>query len=322
MSSSSRRLHSSARATGPIAAALCLALLGLALPNVVGASPITNKEAASSAPDVTRPLPSLSGIAGRDLSRAVESETSLLNIAAAGDQPRAASPGAAPTDLQLRGSWTGSLANDPAVLADDLPAGGETLRETLRSLATMHRADVARLDQLSSPDRVEAGRSRAPWSRHDGNEEATSAGLSEAILDSDVAADAVKALVEVKSTDALSTTFSVLGLGDFVLEATPGGHVVTLTELSTGLSATLPVGGSGSNGSDASSQSRRDGEDADGSVRANVNHIRMIVKWIVEFLESPLGFLLTMLVCIMSLLWVMTRTFAVLGRMTTRSHSR
>jgi hypothetical protein len=295
----------------------------LALAPDVAASPIANKDVSSPVANIDGLIQSQSRVAGRDplLSTAVDGLR--LDMSATEVELRRAIPDAAVLEFQPR-AWTGTPADDdPAALAENSRSGGETLRQTLRALATMHHADLRSLDQ-SQPeaDRYRSGRSQAPRSRDEGNDEAGSAGFSATVIDGDVAANAVRALVEIKSTDALSTTFSVLGLGDFVLEATPGSNTVTLTELSSGFSASLPVNSSGINGSYGTNQNARESEEASGSVRANVNHFRVVLKWIVEFLESPLGILLTMLVSVMSLLWVMVRTFALLGRMTSRAHLR
>jgi hypothetical protein len=194
----------------------------------------------------------------------------------------------------------------PAAVPADAAEGGATvshrsLKNMLRSIATIRR---------TRPSTGEAP-SRFPQSLSwDGSDYFDPFAL---IFESDIAGSALRALSEVKTTDGHFTTFSILGMGDFVLEVEGDAHSAILYELSSRWSAALIGARDGSGLLGYSADPTRAGESAAG-VRPNVNLLQLAWNWFVEILTSPLGVLTTMIVGITAFMWVVYRAITLLQR--------
>ena len=217
-------------------------------------------------------------------------------------------------DADMRFGISGAAAQSdqsasPNVVGRDMlqwPASGsgqeETLGQMLRTIVTIDR------DYSLSAGRH--GDTRGPGSL----------GLAQVVLDSDAPAALLRQVIDIKSTDGRVTVFSILGLGDFVLELTPGEHSWTISELSTGLSMGAP-----SSSSDAGPVSRdtpsydetaASDNDSAGTVGPPQHGLGLfqIIKWVREFITSSFGMLCILMVSLFALLWVAAKTMMALER--------
>ena len=177
----------------------------------------------------------------------------------------------------------------------------DSLRQVVRSLTTVYAAVPRAPDQ------------EAVTPRYDPDADASSLiDVSDLILENEVAGRALRELVDVTSNDGMGVTFSVLGIGEFMIETRSGAHGATITELSTGQSVTLDSGGLKSGSADAD-RAAEDGNDDDGP-SAKVIGILLAIHRVIDFLLSPLGILLEILVGVIAALWLGVRTAASLRR--------
>lgn len=179
----------------------------------------------------------------------------------------------------------------------------ETLEQMLRSVVTVEQGDQP------------LARSRFSGTGGDARGDGGSIGLSGIILDSETPAILLREVIDIKSTDGRVTVFSVLGLGDFVLEVAPGDHAWTISELSTDWSMSSFSGSVTVASSESAESSNLDaaGRDA-GAVPHRTIGVLQLLRWAREFLISPTGFLSTLLGTLFALLWVAARTLVALER--------
>lgn len=189
------------------------------------------------------------------------------------------------------------------------------LRNVLRSIVTVRRRDgaVAALPAVGQ-------REIKPVSRSDYGETARF-DLLDLILDSDLTGAAARALIDVKSNDGELKTFSVLGLGDFVLEMKSSTQSAIIYELSSGWSATLVSGQNGNGLLGYSAGLAREGRYSPG-VREHVDLVRLAWEWVVGVLTSPFGILAVMMVVILTFVWLVAKSIALLQRRTSASRTR
>ena len=219
-----------------------------------------------------------------------------------GDLPRAdfaqslyVEPGPAP-----------ALATTSTALAE--PIRGETLRQVLRSIATTHRF------QQQQPRGLPQGARRERSAPSDETSDDTETrGLAQLLLDSEIVGAMARSLVEIRTADGDGAIFSVLGLGDFVLDVTPSVHAAVLTELSSGLSVGTPLGG------DYSFYSNYGFGGADSRMpREKVNVLRLMWDWVVDVVFSPVGVLASMVSGIVLFLWLSMKSVSLLQRRASR----
>jgi hypothetical protein len=228
-------------------------------------------------------------------------EAGNAQIAALGrpDQPEASVGAPDPAGMALVGSI--SFPDAPSGLAS--PSGGpappehasrETLKDVLRSIATIHRREVR--PSVAAPS---ARRTAAP-ADDDIDEDVSGpqrAGLAEVLLDSEIAGAMLRSLVTVKSSGNDGATFAILGAGDFVLDVSPAARAAHITELSTGVSLGTP-----SNYSVYSDYTASSGE---GRVvrQRSVNVVRVVWEWCLDNVFSPAGVLLSTISLIVLFFW-------------------
>jgi hypothetical protein len=175
-------------------------------------------------------------------------------------------------------------------------ASGETLKDVLRSIATIHRAELRRPGTIPLPE----DRPAAMPATFEDASDVQAAGLAELLLDSELAGAMLRSLVKIKSADSDGATFSILSSGDFVLDVSPGASSGRVTELSTGLSF-----GTANGYSIYSDYTASGGE---GRVpRQRVNVLRLAWDWCVDTLFSPAGILLSTITIILFLSWACVR---------------
>lgn len=182
----------------------------------------------------------------------------------------------------------------------------ETLEQILRSIATVHPQGVPR----ASPLDVRAQQGAASQSI---NSDVRDHGISELFLQSEAAGAALRAVVDLKTVDEHGVTFSILGMGDFELNAMAGTHDVMLSDLLNGWSATLSGPAHATNPTQAA--------DDGASLRPRLNLFRLVVTWARDFLLSPIGILLIILSGLALLVWATISTLTAL-RGTPSRHRR
>ena len=182
----------------------------------------------------------------------------------------------------------------------------ETLEQILRSIATVDPQRVPRASLLNV--RVQQGASRQSI-----NSDTRDQGLSELFLQSEAAGAALRAVVDLKTVDEHGVTFSILGMGDFELNAMAGKHEVMLSDLSNGWSATLSRPAYATN----PTQAADDGV----SLRPRLNLFRLVITWASDCLVSPIGILLIILSGLILLVWATISTLTAL-RGTPSRHRR
>jgi hypothetical protein len=181
----------------------------------------------------------------------------------------------------------------------------ETLEQILRSITTVHPQGEPRASSLNV--RAQQGAQRQSI-----NGDARDRGFSELFLQSETAGAALRAVVDLKTVDEHGVTFSILGMGDFELNAMAGAHDVMLSDLSNGWSATLSGPAYAANPTQAA--------DDGASLRPRLDLFRLVVTWARDFLVSPIGILLIILSGLTLLVWAAISTLtAVRG---TPSHHR
>ncbi len=173
-------------------------------------------------------------------------------------------------------------------------AQGETLEQILRSIATVH----PQVEPRVSPLDVRAQQGDESQRNSKGGQ---AQGFSELFLQSETAGAALRAVVDLRTLDEHGVTFSVLGMGNFELSAVSGTHDVMLSALSNGWSATFS-GAADPNGVRYASNPTGDG--ANPSPRPRPNLLSLMVSWLVDFLGSPVGILLTILSGLVLMVWI------------------
>ena len=206
----------------------------------------------------------------------------------------ARSAGAAPSTFAPLG-WTGEVSVKPS--------SGETLREVLQSIITWHSADA-----------TPAAR-RPVTAANGGDEDEIGVDLRKLILDSQVGGAMLRGVVDIESADKKGTTFSVLGFGNFALDFAPDLHSAIVSELSSGMAFRMSLGADRLGYdvySDAALNPNPNGP------HENVNLLRVIWNWILDFVDSPVGALLSMAAAITVLLWVCVKSVVFLQRRASR----
>jgi hypothetical protein len=121
-------------------------------------------------------------------------------------------------------------------------------------------------------------------------------------LESETAGTALRAVVDLKTVDELGVTFSILGMGDFELDAMVGTHDVMLSGPAYPTNPTQPA-------------------DDGASLRPRPSLFRLVVTWARDFLVSPIGILLIILSGLTLLVWAAISTLTAL-RGTPSRHRR
>ena len=224
-------------------------------------------------------------------------------------------PGAAPNPAPLprRAESRGGQAADE--VHHEKALSPNALRNVLRSIVTVRRRDSA----VAAPP-VADQREIKPASRSDYGETARF-DLLDLILDSDLTGAAARALIDVKSNDGELKKFAVLGLGDCVLEMNTSTQSAIIYELSSGWSATLVSGQNGTGLLGYSAGLAREGRYSAG-VREHINLVRLAWEWIIGALTSPFGVLAVMMVVILTFVWLVAKSIALLQRRASASRTR
>ena len=218
-------------------------------------------------------------------------------------------------DLPQRPSATGGVIVPIQSTPVAAPARGETaplqvyadgrdesLGQVLRMIATVDRDDPA------------TGRRRAGGRGDQSGGDSDSLGLSAIVFDSETSAALLRKVIDIKSTDGKVTVFSVLGLGDFVLEVTPGDHTWTIAELSTGWSLPISMGSDSTFRGDTASYSNDADSSPDAATPQKSIGLLRLVRWLREFLLSPFGLLGLLMTSLFVLLWGAAKTIVALER--------
>lgn len=225
------------------------------------------------------------------------------SIPSAPDQPDASadSPGTVPPTSAPSG-WFGEMSPDK-------PSSGDTLRGVLRSLITWHAADQT---QQAAARRSAQGRFY-PLSGGDDGE--LGVDLRKLILDSEVGGAMLRSIVDIKSADKNGATFSIFGLGNFALDLAPDIHSAIVSELSSGLAFRMSLSGDrlGYEGYPGATVNNNTA-----GPRENINLVRLVWNWILDFLYSPVGALLSMSAVITVLLWICVKSVIFLQRRASR----
>jgi hypothetical protein len=274
---------------GLIAAAAAILLI-----SAVGviASPITTE------PDADR--------AGLSIPQGIEQAPQDLSVA-----PEA--PAVLPGDLDIRtdqpsladllgDSAAPPLASTRADLTVDRPLrgestkpGDETLRQVLRALVTRHSFDP----MMTLPSNFDPS-TKAPTPSEGGRPAASGSRL----LDNRAAGRVLREFVDVQSETDRDVIFSVLGMGKFVLEKSGRSGTVTLSELSSGWSATLLPAYDANSINDGRGSSSPPAGDGGGSL------LLFVLRWILDFVTNPLGIILLMVAGVIALLAAIVRLTA------------
>jgi hypothetical protein len=106
----------------------------------------------------------------------------------------------------------------------------------------------------------------------------------------------LREFVDVQSETDRDVIFSVLGMGKFVLEKSGRSGTVTLSELSSGWSATLLPAYDANSINDGRSSSSPPAGDGGGSL------LLFVLRWILDFVTNPLGIILLMVAGVIALL--------------------
>jgi hypothetical protein len=271
-------------------------LLLCSIPHDVAASPISvlDRTVAPSArplPDQARRLPtSPVVVSGSIPSLPIQAEAS-------DDSAPAAGPALAPL------GWSGEGTPDK-------PLSGETLRDVLRSMVTWHATD----ETHAAAARRAAQGGFYPMSGGDDGE--LGVDLRKLILDSEIGGAVLRAIVDIKSADKNGATFSIFGLGNFALDYAPDLHSAIVSELSSGMAFRMSLSGDrlGYDGYPGSTV----GTNPAATTHENVNLVRVIWNWLIDFIYSPVGALLSMGVAITGLLWICVKSVVFLQRRASR----
>lgn len=177
-----------------------------------------------------------------------------------------------------------ALSFDTSPRSENQRPGDETLRQVLRSLATTSSIDAAApAPSAFDPSLVQApsnGKPSDPRRRGD-----------RGILESRTAGRILREFVDVQAESDRSVIFSVMGMGNFVLRKSPRSGAVTLSELSSGWSATLlPRSDPYDHGASAGN-----GDPQTAAFENGGSSLLLAWNWLVDFVSSPLGIVVTMI---------------------------
>ena len=200
----------------------------------------------------------------------------------------------------------GALGAAPAPTLDRSSPGG-SLRDVIQSIVTLHRAD----NKPAPARRLGQGQTLAATTAGAGPD-ALNVDLRKLILDSEVAGTMLRSIVEIKSADAHGATFSIFGLGNFALDIAPDLHTAIVSELSSGLAFRMSLTGEGRSYDGLYSQAIVNRESD--APREHVNMLRVFWNWILDFLNSPVGTLLSMAIAIALFLWIGVKSVGFLQR--------
>lgn len=216
----------------------------------------------------------------------------------------------APVSRQV-GASSSNLLDRPSTAAS--PRNG-TLGEVLQSIVSWQSAGQdQRPSRASSRPRFNAARNdESPE-----DDEGLGVDLRKLILDSEVAGTMLRAIVDVKSADSHGSTFSIFGLGNFAIDVAPDLHAAIVSELSSGMAFRMSLSGERL-GYDRYPEAALSGGALAGVPHENVNLIRVIWKWTLDMLFSPVGALLSMSATITVLLWVCVKSVVFLQRRASR----
>jgi hypothetical protein len=211
---------------------------------------------------------------------------------------------------------SGEPASKPGLLAGaasgaDQSGAGGALRDVLQSIVTLHQSDrklpAAQLKKTQPP----AGAMQDP-----GMDE-LSIDLRKLILDSEVAGTMLRSVVDIKSADANGATFSIFGLGNFALDVAPDLHAAIVSELSSGMGFRMSLTGDG-RAFEGYPQATVNSDSLAGMPHEHVNIVRVAWNWLLEFLSSPVGALLSMSAAIAVFLWICVKSVVFLQRRASR----
>ncbi len=164
----------------------------------------------------------------------------------------------------------------------------ESLRHVLRSIATIHRLGP------------EGGNRGRPGLVRGGDDD-FELGIAQAILESHVSGAALRAAIDQTSSDGEVTTFSVFGIGEFVLDASAGSHAIALSEASGGQLVAF---------SPAFAPDQPIEEVPINLSRPRLSPMVMVLHWVLEWLTSPLGILIVTIAWFLLMLWAVVRSLA------------
>ena len=232
--------------------------------------------------------------------------------------PPSAGGAATPIEQALRGS-AGVLPNrtdqpfDRAAILSPSPGQNPTVRDVLLAIVTLHKSPSATADsrKLAQP-RFNLG----PVD-DDGADDDDGIDLRKLILDSEIGGAMLRAIIDIKSQDSHGATFSVFGVGNFSLDVAPDLHEAIVSELSTGLTFRGSLTGELSSYQGYAPATVDNGSVPNGRME-RVNIVRVVLKWIVEFIYSPAGALLSMGVALSLFLWVCVKSVIFLQRRASR----
>ena len=188
--------------------------------------------------------------------------------------------------------------------ASDDQASGNSLKDVLRSIITWHN---------DGGSQSQTGERRSGDSDPDGP-----MNLRDLILNSDISGTILRAVVNVPPAEGDGSTFSVFGFGKFALDFTPSLHSALVSELSSGTSFGVSLNGdwlTNTNYLVAASNAYNGPSEP----REKVNLVRLIWHWILDFVYSPIGALLSMSAIISMLVWVCVKSVVFLQRRTSRN---
>ncbi len=248
-----------------------------------------------------------------------------------GDQPRdvpvlrTVMPDAAPSPLGRPAGGAGAGASFPrsdissatappgwsGEVPSEKPSSGTTLKDMLRSIITWHAAE-----QTQAAARRSAEGRFHPGSNGDDGE--LGVDLRNLILDSEIGGAMVRSIVDLKSSGKNGATFSVFGLGNFAVDFAPDLHAAILSELSSGMAFRMSLSGDRLGYDGYSGTTTTADTNPAAGPHENINLVRLIWKWILDFLYSPIGALLSMSAAITVVLWVCVKSVVFLQRRASR----
>jgi hypothetical protein len=176
------------------------------------------------------------------------------------------------------------LAEDRIRDDAQLPSEGETLARVARSIITVRRLPAAQSGW--HPEQPQASGRRAAGDDDDGP------GISQALLDSQVLGSMLEAAVAVTDIDHDARIFSVLGIGDFELDVTPGDPGITLSERSSDIATTIPYASFGITPLSETTKPE-----------VKITLVELAWRLLLEFLSTPVGFLLSIVGSVYLVVW-------------------
>lgn len=199
----------------------------------------------------------------------------------------------------------------PQDSAGSLKSG--TLGNVLQSIITWHRSD-----ETPPASRPAAGRDR-PSGKQDRapSEDELGVDLRRLILDSEISGTMLRSIVDIKSADSHGSTFSILGLGNFAVDVAPDLHEAIVSELSSGMAFRMSLSGERL-GYDRYPEAALSGGALAGMPHENINLVRVVWKWALDMLYSPIGALLSMSAAITLILWICVKSVVFLQRRASR----